>query len=246
VSQLENVEEPPKAPSVVSEHQRRRALAYPLKVIVSPLKAFKEITQNPSFIGLLLVIGLFMLVVGSEEYIRSSKIILDSSTQSMSLPYYDFFASRFVAVLIRSFYGFFLNWITYAGLLFLLVRVFHEKPFPLRPFLIVVGYTFSILILYVAISSVLISTLPQVHFELNFWTSGAPKDIQTVIDQAWGLTAASSLLNVLSFAFQFWLMLLGAVALHASTETKWGKAILISMVAYFASIILTALLFTIV
>ena len=164
MSQLEDMQEPPKAPSVVSEHQKRRALAYPLKVIVSPLKAFKEITQNPNFIGLLLIIGLFMLVAGSEEYIRSSKIILDSSsTQSVSLLYSSFFASRFAAVLTRSFYGFFLNWITYAGILFMLVRVFHEKPFPLRPFLIVVGYTFSILILYVAISSVLTSTLPQVH-----------------------------------------------------------------------------------
>ena len=249
MTQLENIEEPPKAPDVlVPEHQRRRALMYPLEVIISPLKAFKEIAQNPSFIGLLLIFSVFMLLSGGQEYVRASKIILDSGAQSVSLLYYDSFVSRFAVVLIRSFYGLFLNWVTYAGILFLLLRVFNEKSVPLRPFLIVVGYTFSILILYVAISSVLISTFPQVHLELSLWTSSVPDDMRTVIDlvnQAWGPTVASSLITILSYAFQFWLMLLGAVALHVSTETKWAKAALISIVAYLASIILTGLLSTI-
>jgi uncharacterized PurR-regulated membrane protein YhhQ (DUF165 family) len=102
--------------------------------------------------------------------------------------------------------------------------------------------------LYVALSSVLISTFPQVHLELRLWTSSDPNDMRTVTDlvnQAWGPTVASSLIYALSLAFQFWLMLLGAVALHASTETKWAKAVLVSMVAYFASIILTGLLSTV-
>lgn len=246
MTQLENVEEPPKAPDVmVPEHQRRRALMYPLEVIVSPLKAFKEIAQNPSFIGLVLIIGLFMILSGSQEYVRESKIVLDSSTQSIGLLYYDSFVSRFSVVLIRSFYGFFLNWIAYAGILFLLLRVFKEKSVALRPFLVVVGYTFSILILYGAVSSILASTLPQVVIPLDLWTSQNAQDMQTVtqtINNTWSPAVAYSLINALSYIFQFWLMLLGAVALHASIETKWAKAGLISMVAYLASIILASLL----
>jgi hypothetical protein len=249
VTQLENVEEPPKAPGiVVPEHQSRRALMYPLKVIVSPFKAFKEIAQNPSFIGLILIFSLFMLLSGGQEYVRASKIMLDSGAQSVSLLYYNSFASRFGVVLVRSFYGLFLNWITYAGILFLLLRVFNEKLVPLRPFLIVVGYTFSILILYVAVSSVLVSTLPQVAIPLDKWISQTPEDVQLVakiVNDTWGPTIASSLINVLSLAFNFWLMLLGAVALHLSVETKWAKALLLSIVAYLASIILTGLLSTI-
>lgn len=249
MSQLEKIEEPPRASDViVAEHQRRKSLMYPLKVIVSPLKAFREIAQNPSFIGLILIIGLFMLLSGSQEYVRASKIVLDSGTQSVSLLYYDSFVSRFAVVLTRSFYGFFLNWITYAGILFLLLRVLNEKSVALRPFLVIVGYTFSILILYVAISSALISTFPQVHLELSKWISSDPEAMQEVayaVNGTWGSTLASSLINAISLVFQFWLMLLGAVALHVSTETKWAKAVLISMVAYFASIILTGLLSTI-
>jgi len=248
VTQLENAEEPPKAPDMmVPEHQRLRSLMYPLEVIVSPLRAFKEIAQNPSFIGLLLIIGIFMLLSGSQEYVRASKIILDSGAQSVSLLYYDSFVSRFAVVLTRSFYGFFLNWITYAGILFLLLRVLN-KSVALRPFLVIVGYTFSILILYVAISSALISTFPQVHLELSDWISSDPEVMQKVanaVNGAWGSTLASSVINALSLVFQFWLMVLGAVALHVSTETKWAKALVISMVAYFTSVILTFLLSTI-
>lgn len=249
MTQLENVGEPPKAPDLaVPEHQRRRALMYPLEVIVSPLKAFRDIAQNPSFIGLLVIFGLFMLLSGGQEYVRASKIVLDSGAQSVTLLYYDSFVSRFAVVLVRSFYGLFLNWITYAGILFLLLRVFNEKVVPLRPFLIVVGYTFSILILYVAVSSVLVSTLPQVAIPLDKWTSQDSKDMQDVaklVNDTWGPTIASSLINILSLVFNFWLMMLGAVALHISVETKWTKALLISIVAYLASIILTGILSTI-
>ncbi len=247
MTQIENVEEPPKAPGIAApEHQNRRALTYPLEVIVSPLKAFKEIGMNPSVIGLILIFGLFMLLSGGQEYVRASKIVLES-TQSVTLLYYDSFISRFAVVLIRSFYGLFLNWITFAGVMFLLLRVFNEKPVPLRPFLIVVGYTFSILILYVAVSSVLVSTLPQVVIPLDKWTSQSTQDMQYVaqlVNNAWGPAVAYSLITALSYIFQFWLMLLGAVALHVSIETKWAKAALISIVAYLASIILTGLLST--
>ena len=247
MSQLDNTEQPPEAPHELPEHRTRTALAYPLKVIVSPLKAFKEITQNPSIIGLILIVGLFLIAAAGQEYAQASRIILDDGSQSTVLLNSSLFASNFTLVLVQSFYRFLLSWIFFAGILFLMTRLLGERSFPMRHFFVVVGYAFSVVVVYGAISSLLITTLPQVHFETTVWSSNtreAAQTIQNIINQEWIPTATFSVLNILGFVFPFWLMLLGSIVLHVSSDTKWVKAVLISLVAYFASIILTTLLFT--
>jgi len=233
------------APSKMTERQTLKALVYPFEVLVSPIKAFKKITQNPNLIGLLLIGGLFLLAAATAEYGRASKIFLDTETQPVSLLNSDFFGRNLVSVLFQSAFSFLLNWIMYAGVLLLMIRVFREKGGPWRPFFIAVGYAFFILVIYVAINALLVLTLPEIHFQMSIWSSETPEDIAMInqtFNDVWGPTLAAQAVNYLSLVFQFWLVALGAIAVHASSEIKWEKAIVISVVAYFASVFLTAFL----
>ena len=230
------------ASNKLTGHQNLKSLVYPLRVIVSPFKAFRDITQNPNVMGLLLIVGLFLVAAAGSEYIRASKIILDAQTQSTSLLNSSFFGSSLLIVLVQSFFSFLLIWITYAGVLFFVSRFFGDKSGSLRPFLVIVGHVFSALVVYYAITAVLIATLPEIHFEMSIWTSGKSEDINKVFNEMWGSTFASQASSYLGIAYQFWLVVLGSIVVHTSREVKWGSALMISVAAYFASVLITTFL----
>jgi len=238
-------EQQKEASSKLTEQQALKALVYPLKVIVSPFKAFRDITQNPNFLGFLLIVGLFLLGAVSAEYVRASKIILDAGMQSTSLVNSNLFGTRLTFVLVQSAFSFLLNWMTYTSVLLLITRFFGGKSSLWRPFFIVIGYAFSVIVVYFAIEALLFSTLPEIHFEMSVWSSGTPEDILNInnkFSEIWGTTLAYQAERYISLAFQFWLVMLGAIALHTSIEIKWGKAIMISVLAYFTTVVITAIL----
>jgi len=87
VTKLTNTgEQQEEAPPKLTEHRTKKALVYPFEVILSPLKAFKEIVQNPDFKGLLLVVGLVLILTASEYYIQSSKVFLGVSERQPVSP----------------------------------------------------------------------------------------------------------------------------------------------------------------
>lgn len=233
------------APSELKERGKLKALVYPFEVIVSPFKAFKKITQNPSVIGLLLVGALILLSAATAEYSRAAKIILHNGTLDTSLLNSDFFGTRLIVVLARNSYYFLLNWIFYAGILLLMARFFGVRGGPWRQFFVVVGYVFFVWAVYFAINALLFPTLPEIHFEMSAWSSQTPEDMQNVaihFQEVWGPTFVFQIQSFLAAAFWFWLVLLGAIALHSSREIPWGKAIMTALVAYFLSVLITTFL----
>jgi len=149
------------------------------------------------------------------------------------------------AIIQTAFFTFLLNWVIYAGVLILMTRFVGEKRGPWRPLFIAVGYAFSVLIVYIAVEAMLFSTLPEIHFEMSTWSSRTREDVATVnnlYSEVWGPTFPFQVERYLGIVFPFWLVMLGAIATHASRETKWGKALMISLVAYFTSVLLTGLL----
>ncbi len=230
----------------MSEHQSLKSLIHPFRVVVSPFKAFRDITQNPSLLGFLLIVGLNSLAAASGEFIRASKIILvDAENQSASLLNSMFFNQSLILVLVQSALGFLLIWMIYAGVLFFVKRIFSVKSVSLRSFFIIVGYAFIALVMYSAVAALLISTLPQIQFQMSAWTSETPDDVANVnthFQEVWGPTLASQVVGYLGLAFQVWLVILGSIAVHTSSEIKWGNAFISSVIAYFASILLTSFL----
>ena len=57
------------------------------KVIYSPFKAFKEIIQNPKYIGPILIMGLFVLASIGSEYARASKLYVQQTLPNTLDPY---------------------------------------------------------------------------------------------------------------------------------------------------------------
>jgi hypothetical protein len=57
------------------------------KIIYSPFKAFKEIIQNPKYIGPILIMVLFVLASIGSEYARASKLYVQQTLPNMLDPY---------------------------------------------------------------------------------------------------------------------------------------------------------------
>jgi hypothetical protein len=74
------------------------SLVYPFKVIVSPLKAFKEIAQNPKFEGFLLIIVLFIAASIGMQYAYASKILVSTSDLQPIQPKQYIFSDSYVYV----------------------------------------------------------------------------------------------------------------------------------------------------
>jgi len=229
-------------------HSRLRSLIYPFKVIVFPFRTFREITQNLDSLkilpGFVLVIALQLLTSLSIVYVRASRIFLDSETHSASLLTTDFLGTNILPILLQGLLSLLLNWITYAVLLLLIARVFSQKRTPLNPSLLVVGYTFSVLVVSGVATTLLVSLLPEIHFDAPLWFSGAPEDIAKVYEAVWGPTLVLQVLNYLGLVFMFWLVMLGAIVVKIANEIRFTTAIMISFVAYFLSALITAFLST--
>jgi len=129
----------------------------------------------------------------------------------------------------------FLSWIIYASALLLVSRVFDGQGKPWRPFFIIVGYAFSFVIVRAAVSAVLISTLPQVNFQVAIWP---PSQAEATLasekmNATWGDTMAFQTGTYFNLLVEIWFTMLGAVAVHASRKITWGRAAMFSVIAYF-------------
>jgi len=231
-----NTEQQEEAPIKLTEHKKTEFLAFPLKTIISPFKAFKDIVQNPDFRGLILVVGLIIITTTGAYYAYASKFTWTVDSQLASLLASNMLASYILSVVTQTALLFFFNWLIYAGVLLLVMRAFGEKGGSWRPFFVLVGYAFSTMIVQWAVSALLIATLPEIHFtNLNTWPPSTQNEIamaNDTIQKIWGPIPAYQALAYLSFPFDIWLVILSVIAVRAFSETVWRKAVMISISAF--------------
>lgn len=217
----------------------------PLKVLVSPFKTFKEMTQNPQVKGLIVLIALLLAATAGTQYASASKVFLRINTQPTSLLASNMFAGYMISSLVDIAIIFFANWIIYAGALFLLIRAFGEKGGRWRSFFILVGYVFSVFIIRMGVTAALILTLPNLPVAISTWPPATENDYTTYINQVdaiWTPTLASQVASFLTWIFYGWFVILGVAAVHASVEITRGKAAMISVGAYLINFILSSFL----
>lgn len=212
-------------------------IAYPFRVIVSPLKAFKEIAQSPNIIGLVVLFALILLTTAASSYVSASKIILWIDGQPISLLASNMFSGFMLTYSIETTLATFINWFAYAIILFLLMAVFGEKGERWLPFFMLIGYVFSVFIIRTFVTAILISTLPELPLQISEWPPATEQDYIAYNDQfnaVWAPTLASQLMSFVFLFVYVWFVILSAIAVHSSREITWGKAIMVSLVAYLA------------
>lgn len=221
-----------------TEHPKTEFLAFPLKVIISPFKAFKAIAQNPDFKGIVLIAGLVLLATAGLYSAYSSKLFFLVNGTETSLLASNMFSNYILSALTQTGLLFFFNWLIYAGILLLVMRAFGQKGGSWRPFLVVVGYAFSVTIIQWVVGALLVSTLPEVHLQITSWppTQQDETIVTSKFSEMWGSNIAFQAFNYLTFPYiniiDVWLVMLSVIIVHTFGEITWGKAAAISTTAF--------------
>jgi hypothetical protein len=149
-------------------------------------------------------------------------------------------------------FSFFLDWIIYAVLLYVLLRGIREEVGSLSELFIVIGYAFSVAIVYLLIGIPLFSSLSpvQLPLEAQAWrlpleaaeaTRKAASDLMSQIYlESWNW--AYTLLAFFRYAIDVWMAVLFVIAIHSLYEISWKKAAAVSATAYAARFLLRLLL----
>lgn len=159
-----------------------------------------------------------------------------------------YFGGKYVSPIVSGIFGywltesligqtlnFFLMWGVLAGMLLLTIKLYGGKASSWKVLLLLVGYTFSIRLVHVPISALLILTLPPLRLPVEVERWG------TIYQEEWYPTLAYQLNTPLSLAVHVWTIALCAIILHSLYEFSWKKVVLISVLGYFLGLPLRAL-----
>lgn len=172
--------------------------------------------------------------VGSPDWENITRLefrLIWSVPANLTMKIDDLYFAKFVSLtkyffgvlsssLMMSALSFFIYWGIYAGVLLLVVKLFGEGVGSWKALSVVVGYLFSVRIVYLLITAVLIQILPQVRFEnlAQIWYSTLP--YQTIL--------------YFGFVTEVWMAALCAIAVRFFYAFTWKKAI---GIAVFASLL---------
>ena len=128
-----------------------------------------------------------------------------------------FFTGWFGSVMTSAL-GFFILWGLYGGALLLVIKlVFGEKVGAWKTLFVVVGYLFSVRIVYLVVTVVLLSALPNIRLEN--------------LAQVWYPTLPYQVMLYSSFVTDVWMAALCAIAVRSYYSFTWKKAIGIAVLA---------------
>ncbi len=156
----------------------------------------------------------------------------------------DSFGNLILPSLISEAVFFFINWVVYAGILLLTVKLFQEKSGPWQRFLIIIGYVFIANVVYILASAVLLATLPTLKLPIQTWPPETAEELyalQVMIQDNWYPALTYQLGALLPYLVDGWIALLLAVVIRSLCDTSWKKAVAIAIVAAVLSFFVTTL-----
>jgi len=148
------------------------------------------------------------------------------------------FTEWFVESLTMSAFRFFLGWSLYSVLLFVTIKLTGSQAGTWSVLFIVIGYTFSIIVVQILVDAILVSTLPPLVFPLKAWNpipgeeELANRLLDDIYQTGWGPTLAYNITLPLAFVFYAWAIVLSTIAISLLREFTWKKAAGISIAAY--------------
>jgi hypothetical protein len=204
-----------------------KELVLPFKILVSPLKTFSQLAQNPSLIGLASLSALVLILAATALYAFASKIILniDGPTSFLAT---GLFNGWYTSTLASNLFYIVLYWIIFASGLVLISRIVGGgKETSWRALLIVFGYLLSVFIILYAVRTVLYLALPSLNLRISSWPPVGETEVNDalkVMTETWGALYAYQFLSYFPLVAFVWLVML--------RETSWTKAVTVSVIGF--------------
>lgn len=222
-------------------------LALPLRILISPLKTFKQLAANPTAKGLILLAALIVVVSAAAQYVSATRIVLTiGESQFVDFVATGNFMNWFLGTSSANAFTIAIYWLTAAASLALISRFSFRggKVFSLRVTLTILGYLLSVFVVLYALRVAIYLTLPPIRFPSSTWPPTDPTDIDlamNLMSQNWTPLPAFQLGTILAIAAFVWLTLLGTAAIKAMHEISWFKAGLISVTGFVLTLTLFGL-----
>ena len=153
------------------------------------------------------------------------------------------------SIIMSSVFDILLRWLIFACLLWLTLKVFQPQGSPFRTLLVVVGYAFAIMFVYVTIDILSVSQLPLLYFPNNVIFPVTGREIQTASTAAnniynahWTPTIAWNAFVGVEYLSYAWTIGLFTIALRTLQNLSWKKAVVISIIAYIIALFVRAII----
>jgi len=133
-----------------------------------------------------------------------------------------------------------MNWILWAGILLLTIKVFNEKGGPWKTFFIIIGHVFIVTVVYELASAALFSTLPTLNLPVKMLPVATEEEanaVNALIEKRWYPNWAYwgyGLLTgfYLPFLSDIWIVALYVIAIYLLCKITWRRATGISLTAF--------------
>jgi hypothetical protein len=159
----------------------------------------------------------------------NSTMKIDDLYFAKFVPLTAYFFAEWLSSMMMAASGFFILWGLYGGILLLIIKiVFGEKECPWKTFFVVVGYLFSVRIVYLLVTVALIPVLPEVRLEN--------------LAQIWYPTLPYQVIGYSSFITDAWMAALTVIAVRSFYTFTWKKAIGIALLASLLNLTLRPLI----
>jgi hypothetical protein len=157
-------------------------------------------------------------------------------------------ATWLFSTVTASFFNIFLRWLIFAVLLWLTVRVFNPEGSPFRTLLIMVGYSFAIMFVYVPLELLSISQLPPLYFSHKIVFPVSAREIalassatSSIYAANWTPMAAYTAFIGIEYASYAWMIGMFTVGLRTMQNISWKRAIAVGIVSYFIALFVISL-----
>jgi hypothetical protein len=134
-----------------------------------------------------------------------------------------------------------IQWIFASGLILVVAKALGAKT-TWKPIIVAVGFAFIILFVLNIINAIAISTLPNLHYTLEY-IGGTQAEMNAVANKLYQQTwVVSTFMGYLRLAMYVWIIALCATATRLLTSFSWAKSTLVATVAIAVTIMITLLL----
>jgi hypothetical protein len=125
-----------------------------------------------------------------------------------------------------------INWVLWAGIMYISARLFGEDMSPWNSFFIIIGYTFIATAVYTLISALIFTSLPVLYMPVE-----AERQL-IAFGETWLPNIGYQVGTIILWAGEVWIAALSAIVIRLLKNVPWGKAATIAGVAFLIRFVL--------